>query len=191
MFNIHNDDIREFLFKGFHGCTNGNCVVRGRTSGMHTNGSCSCVVNAGRSQLHILNSRLQVLCDTVEKLQDEQDARPPSWWKEFFRITSQYDIYEDVIWSDKGRFGLICNDVFHWACADVEDVGEEDLPLLEQSLKDADGGVDGAMLYCARKRGMRPQGAMYAYIDKENQPLFDAAGPERDPKEPGNTPKPK
>lgn len=191
MFDIYNDDIRELLFQGWNGCTNGNCVVRGRTPGMHTNGSCSCIVNAGRSQLNLLNSRLQVLCSAVEKLQDDQDVAPPKWWKEFFRITAQYDIYEDVIWSTKGKFGLICNDVFHWACADVEDVGEEDLPLLEQALKDASCPSDGAILYCARKRGMRPQGAMYGYIEKENWHLFDAAGPERDPKELGNTPKPK
>lgn len=190
MFNIYDDDIRDFLFKGFRGCTNGNCVVRGRTSGMHTNGSCSCVVNAGRSQLHILNSRLQILCDTVDKMQDEQDAQPPAWWKEFFRITSQHDIYEDIIWSDKGRFAIICNDVFHWACSDAEEVGEDDLQMLDQAMKDG-GFCDGPMLYCARKRQMRPQGAMYGYIEKQNWPLFDAAGPERDPKEFGNTPKPK
>lgn len=187
---MHNDSIRALLFSGWHGCTNGNCVVKGKTPGMHTNGSCSCIVDASRSQLHILNSRLQVLCTQSEKMQAEQDNSLPKWWQEFFRITAEQDVFDCVIWSTDSKFEVICNDVFHWGCADAEEVSEADLPLLEQSLKEADGGFDGAMLYCARKRGMRPQGAMYAYIEKELWPLYDAAGPERDPTEPGNTPKP-
>jgi len=36
------------------------------------------------------------------------------------------------------------------------------------------------LLYCARKRKMRPQGAMYEYLNKENWPLFDECGPVRE-----------
>lgn len=190
MFDIHNDSIRALLFSGWHGCSNHDCVVKGKTSGMHTNGSCSCVQGASRSQLNILASRLKMLCSAIEKMQDEQDDRPPSWWQEFFRITAEHDIYEDVFWSTKGNFEIICNDTFHWGGADAEAVTEDDLPLLEQSLKETTGRPFGEILYCARKRGMRPQGAIYKYIARDLWPLFDAAGPERDPAEPGNTPKP-
>ena len=50
---------REQLFRGWPGCTDGNCVVTGPKKGMHTNGGCKCIVNASRPQLHHLQSRLQ------------------------------------------------------------------------------------------------------------------------------------
>ena len=177
--------LRSFLFSNWRGCTNNNCVVLGETAGMHTNGMCKCLPDASRSQLGTLGSRLQALLPKVEKQPEGNEL----WKFDLLRLTSKYDMSGALIWSGEDlEFGIICNDVFHWGCADVEDVHEEDLPMLEQAFKDSD--IYGDDLYCARKRGMRPQGAMYKHIDKEAWHLFDACGPERDPKEPGNTPKP-
>ena len=37
-----------------------------------------------------------------------------------------------------------------------------------------------ADLYCARKRSMRPQGALYSCIPEEHWDLFNKCGPERE-----------
>ena len=74
-----------------------------------------------------------------------------------------------------------CNDAFWWAVADCEDITEETLPQFNQAIKDCNGDEGlAAWLYCARKRGMRVQGAAYSYIPEELWPLFDACGPERE-----------
>lgn len=111
------------------------------------------------------------------------------WVFELLRLASKYDACESLQWTEDLRFFINCNDVFFWACADAEKVTKADVPLLAQCWLLA-GAIDGDMLYCARKRKLRPQGAMYKFIDEENWHLFDAVGPERDPKTPGNTPKP-
>jgi hypothetical protein len=186
MFDFQKDNIRKFLFQNWPGCSNGDCVVRGKTPGMHTNGSCSCVVGAGRSQLNMLGNKLKVLCQDVEKSQNSVEGI-------FLRVTklaSKYDTAEDLFWDKDLNVAILCNDVFVWACSDVVEIeSHDDIDMLEQAWKDA-GFIDGSELYCARKIGMRPQGAMYKHIDRKNWHLFDACGPERDPKEPGNTPKP-
>jgi hypothetical protein len=71
-----------------------------------------------------------------------------------------------------------CNDLFFWACADTEEITLEELPALLDCLKLTP--AHGEILWCCRKRGMRPQGPYYKYFTKEEQDLFDAAGPERD-----------
>lgn len=53
--------IREFLFRNFKGCTNHGCIITGPKKGMGTNGSCTCLFNLSRAQLHLLNSRLYVI----------------------------------------------------------------------------------------------------------------------------------
>jgi hypothetical protein len=54
-------NLREALFSGWSGCSNGDCVVRDNSKGMHTNASCKCVVEANRAQLYVLQSRLNRL----------------------------------------------------------------------------------------------------------------------------------
>lgn len=52
--------LRERLFRGWEGCSNHGCVVVEPRPGMaRTNGSCQCVVNASRSQLYMLQGRIQ------------------------------------------------------------------------------------------------------------------------------------
>jgi len=97
---------------------------------------------------------------------------------------------------------IMCNDVFFWGCADAEPVeNEKDRELLRKSLQDVKE-IDelcswGALLFVARKRQERPQGAFYKYLDvhdiKKGEPmqfneeatakmheLFNAAGPKRE-----------
>lgn len=84
------------------------------------------------------------------------------------------------------KFAAMCNDVFWWATADAEDIEEEDLPLLQQTLRDLkeiDQRHYLPELYAARKRKLRPQGAFYDAAkadDKGLSELFDAAGPPRE-----------
>ena len=49
--------IRDYLFKGFGGCSNHGCIIE-KPRGMGTNGSCQCLLNMSRTQLTILQSRL-------------------------------------------------------------------------------------------------------------------------------------
>ena len=55
--------VREMLFEGFKPCTDGYCVIGGKSKGMHTNGGCKCIVNLSRSQLNILSSRIQAIAE--------------------------------------------------------------------------------------------------------------------------------
>ncbi len=54
--------VREILFKDFHGCSNGDCIIR-KPEGMHTNGRCHCLDKLSRSQLAILKGRLSSIID--------------------------------------------------------------------------------------------------------------------------------
>jgi hypothetical protein len=73
---------------------------------------------------------------------------------------------------------VICNDVFYWGTADLEEVTPENFHILEQSLKDDE--FYGDILFCARVRKMRPQGAFYKSLDDNQKKLFNECGPERE-----------
>lgn len=91
-------------------------------------------------------------------------------------ILSESDNLESFHWMARDN-GIID---FFIDCSDSEEVkSDEDLDLLEASLKDAD--IFGDYLYAARKRGMRPQGAIYANFSAEEAELFNAVGPYREP----------
>ncbi len=95
------------------------------------------------------------------------------------KLVAKYDITQELYWNEDLKFWIICNDFFFWGSADGEDINNrEDLELLEQSLRDSK--YSGALLYCARKRKMRPQGAYYTYIDKEDWGLFNDCGDKRE-----------
>ena len=105
------------------------------------------------------------------------------WWRIFKEEDNRLAVF------------ALCNDFFVWACADVEEITPENLVVLEGAKVDLaklgdDEEMYVALLFCSRVRGMRPQGAFYEHLPKPSWPLFDACGPERDPSEPGNTPKP-
>lgn len=94
------------------------------------------------------------------------------------KLAADYDFESELGWTPELEFFIHCPDFFHWGSADVEPITEDDLALLERSAKDDD--VDGPLLFCARKRGMRPQGACYENLTRELWHLYDACGPERE-----------
>lgn len=57
---------REELFDGWKGCSNHGCVVTGPKKYIGTNSTCRCVVDARKSQLVILQARLQAHFNAVE-----------------------------------------------------------------------------------------------------------------------------
>ena len=79
---------------------------------------------------------------------------------------------------DKLKLWVLCNDLFWWGAADGEDFELSNLPDLEKALEDAP--EHGDILWCCRKRGMRPQKPYYKYFTATEAALFDACGPERD-----------
>ena len=100
-----------------------------------------------------------------------------------------FDSPDGLWWRMDGEYAPItffvnCNDFFWWGTADSEQITLDNLQILEQSREDAKSFADngqlwGDLLFCARVRGQRPQGAYYASIPVELWPLFDACGPER------------
>ena len=98
--------------------------------------------------------------------------------KELLVLVAEYDLNDEIYWDVDLNFFAICNDIFWWGTADLEPITETDLDLLRQSTDDA--GPNGIILYCARKRKMRPQGTFYKYIKIEEHKLFNACGPERE-----------
>ncbi len=93
-------------------------------------------------------------------------------------LIASHDVSSGIFWNTSLQFFVICNDLFWWGCADLEEVTPDTFHVLEKALMD--GGDDGLFLYCARMRSMRPQGAIYQSLKKENWSLFDACGPERE-----------
>lgn len=93
------------------------------------------------------------------------------------------DNCEDIWWRADGEYAPLtifasCNDLFYWACSDHEKVTQENIHVFEQAYKDSP--KNGAILFCCRMRGMRPQGAYYKYIEPSEKHLFDACGPLRE-----------
>lgn len=129
---------------------------------------------------------------------DDADQHDGFWWR---ANEPQYEPFKILI---------NCNDLFYWACADAEEVTPDTLDVFERSIRDVgalherwgkwlttnvrDGAKKmsdpdappyvatslGLLLYCARVRKMRPQGAFYDAFPPEVADMFDAAGPERE-----------
>jgi len=105
------------------------------------------------------------------------------------QITSTYDC-KDIYWRTHGEYAPVsffinCSDIFFWACADDEELTPDNLEVFKQSYADTEnlhesGKIYADILFCARMRKMRPQGAYYNFIPNELWPLFDACGPERE-----------
>ena len=109
--------------------------------------------------------------------------------KRVLSLSHNSDIDDGLGWyeNEKGKieFYINCNDFFCWACSDCEEiVSNEDVDLLEKCIEDCYNIIGrnwtGPLLYCSRKRKMRPQGPYYSYIDEKLWPLFNEAGPERE-----------
>ena len=83
-----------------------------------------------------------------------------------------------VWWNSSLEVFVPCNDFFSWGCSDCEPLLVSDIPELERAVNDS--VFDGLLLYCSRKRKMRPQGRAYSFLDEETYHLFDECGPKRD-----------
>ena len=115
-----------------------------------------------------------------------------------FRFVVENDMADGLFFGtdkDGGIWvGVNCNDLFWWACADLEEITPDKLPLLKQCIDDRDaayidgtgehqsgyGSIFAGTLYACRVRKMRPQTAWYTDFHKCFWPLVDAAGPERE-----------
>ncbi len=115
------------------------------------------------------------------------------------RILSIFDSSGDFMWRTDGQYApvsffILCSDFFWWAVSDAEKITEDNLDLLEttfmelKQLGDALNKRTGSLysadsftglLFCARVRKMRPQGAYYVHLPESLWSLFDACGPER------------
>lgn len=99
----------------------------------------------------------------------------------------EYELFDEIRWDEDLNFYVICNDVFYWGTADAELIKDpNDLILLRHACIDIENINDdivdefGPLLYCARKRKIRPQNAFYNHlIPKEIHYLFDNCGKER------------
>lgn len=117
-------------------------------------------------------------------------------------ITDEYDDHDCIWWRARDgepvQFIVGCNDVFYWASADGDNLTPDNVDEFARAFADAkaaDAQFYGPMLFCARLRGMRPQGAAYPRgLDGAPRhalwALLDACGPEREidflnPKAPG------
>lgn len=103
-------------------------------------------------------------------------------------VVARSDLHGELWWRTDGgyapaTFWIKCSDVFAWGTADAEPVTADYLPAFEQALREVrevtGNNSWGAELYCARRRGRRPQGDAYP-DDRRLWPSFDACGPERE-----------
>jgi hypothetical protein len=118
------------------------------------------------------------------------------------RAWERCDLYDELLWrvkDDGVRFFAMCSDVFYWGTADCEEIADDDVTLLEATADDLlalDATFELPVLFCARKRGMRPQtpwgrskdlDLRYTHdnLSPAVRALFDACGPVRDPKDEG------
>lgn len=110
---------------------------------------------------------------------------------EVLRIFS-FEHTEDIWWRENPEdktildFYVNCSDFFHWGTSDLELITSEKLGILYECKRDIDAldipesdRVYG-LLFAARCRGMRPQGAYYKYLNEALWPLFDACGLHRE-----------
>jgi len=88
------------------------------------------------------------------------------------------DLELDGFWNFDGKYFVDCSDSFYWACADAEELNPEDGEAIRKA--HGESKFNGSLLWIARKREIRPQNALYGYIEDEDWPLFDACGPERE-----------
>jgi len=83
--------LRQRLFNGWQGCSNHGCVVVDPKPGMmRTNGSCQCVVNASRSQLYMLQGRIQSVLSATQQPAEQQPAPDVAALVEALRAAEAY-----------------------------------------------------------------------------------------------------
>ena len=117
------------------------------------------------------------------------------WVFELLEMFGDGDAGDGLRWRDDGAgltFKVDCRDTFYRGTADSEEIAEADLPELQRAMTDSSCCPAGRdlwpVLWCARKRGMRPMDVFYrrvlnGHLDSGAAgtlaALFDAAGPAR------------
>ena len=106
---------------------------------------------------------------------------------ELLKLLAQYDcVGIGCYWNEDLDFFVMCNDWFFWGCADCEIVQSQqdvdDLRICFEDVMQVDPGQVylALSLFAARKRKLRPQGAMYERLHPSMYGLFDAAGEVRE-----------
>lgn len=117
---------------------------------------------------------------TILELLDMSETQGVSVYFQVHKDTETLSVYVD------------CSDLFYWGTADAEKIEMDDVPDLRQAMADlGEHGYWAGQLFCARRRGMRPQGPWYGYtgpdgrirrsfVPRAVEALFDACGPERE-----------
>jgi hypothetical protein len=111
----------------------------------------------------------------------------------FFSNSNNWDIQQDLFWRCDEKYAPItfwirCDDLFYWACGDLEEIKVEMLPELQKCIDDCInidpdmGMLEAGNLFACRRRKMRPQKPAYPK-NKALWTLFDSCGPERKPQE--------
>lgn len=105
--------------------------------------------------------------------------------------TAFYDT-EDIWWrwreDDRTVLQVFanCADFFWWGTSDLEEITPENIVEFFKAYEDMQNldldrnFQEPGLLFCARMRKMRPQGAYYKYLNEKTWYLFDACGPERE-----------
>lgn len=110
-----------------------------------------------------------------------------------FRIFNGFEgpSSEELWWRTDGEYAPVTlminfNDLFLWGCSDVEELTEDNIDFLEDTVEEVSSldprgdYVYAPILWVCRIRGMRPQGACYRFMPEYLWPLLDACGPERE-----------
>lgn len=109
------------------------------------------------------------------------------FYDRLFRATA-FDHDSDIWWRERNEdssildFYVVCNDIFAWGFADLELITSENIHILEEAVRDCrsiDDHVWAPILFCARVRGERPQGAVLKDMPPGVLALFDAVGEKR------------
>ena len=101
-----------------------------------------------------------------------------------------FEYTSNLWWRDdeEGRLQMFinCSDFFAWGGADLEEITDANIDLLASTVAECEdilgkyNADDAFLLWCARLRQRRPQGAYYKNLEEELWPLFDECGPERE-----------
>lgn len=130
-----------------------------------------------------------------------KDSEKVLYYETIMDVLHKHDLMMDYgyWWKDPELgyfiFCVLCNDTFDWGTGDAEEVYPEDLDLfvetiesmgnLEKALRETNAenpyvASDAPLLYCVRKREMRPQGAVYKSLNPHIIPIINSFGPERE-----------
>lgn len=71
------------------------------------------------------------------------------------KFVAKHDLYDYIYWNEDLEFFILCNDVFTWACSDLEPLCQDDLSELEKAIEESDD-IWGPILWIARKRKIKP-----------------------------------